>query len=139
MIFLALVLPLPPLLAKYTVISTTIVPLGIVWTTNVRPVADYLGQHDHHGSRGGLTRLLLPWAWLWRRIAGGQYPNHTKTLGRVACAADKIKTPSSFCGFGGRANNHLHETPLAAVMEFLPLQQAFGEYCHKSLCGEVCT
>lgn len=32
---------------------------------------------------------------------------------------------------------HLHETPLAAVMEFPPLRQAFGGYCQKALCSEV--
>ncbi|CAN0386259.1 unnamed protein product [Ectocarpus sp. 12 AP-2014] len=31
---------------------------------------------------------------------------------------------------------HLHETPLAAVMEFPPLRQAFGGYCQKALCSE---
>ncbi|CAN0058171.1 unnamed protein product, partial [Ectocarpus sp. 13 AM-2016] len=34
------------------------------------------------------------------------------------------------------AMGHLHETPLAAVMEFPPLREAFGGYCQKALCGE---
>lgn len=28
---------------------------------------------------------------------------------------------------------------LAGIMRFLPLRQAFGEFCRKSLCGEVTT
>lgn len=125
-----LFLPLPPLLFKYTAISLTIFPLCVVWITNIKPIRDYLRQHDR-GSQAGLPILL------WRRITGGHTPSHG-SLGRVACTTDD-HTRATFHGLGSTSNPHLHETALAAVMEFLPLQQAFGEYCRKALCSEVCT
>jgi len=38
----------------------------------------------------------------------------------------------------GSGYTSANEGPLATIMGFLPLKQAFGEYCQKALCGEVC-
>lgn len=126
------VLPLPDLLLKYVAVSPTIFPLFVVYVTNIKPVRDYLRQHDHEPRRG-LLRLL------WRRITGVQDLTHSNSLGRVACTTSGLKSRSATQhGFGSSANGHFHGTPLVALMEFLPLQQAFGEYCRKALCSEVC-
>lgn len=112
-----------------------------MWTTNIKPVREYLRKHDHYDSPGGLLLLLLPWAWLWRRVTGEKPRNSCNTgsrvAGRVACTTDDNISRATLHGLGSTATGHLHETPLAAVMEFLPLQQAFGEYCRKALCSEV--
>ena len=135
-IFVALLLlPMPRLLVKYTAISLSILPLFTVFITNMKPVRDYLRQHDH-GSRRDLPTLL------WRRLTGGESPGAHSiiSLGRVACTTsheDHKSLASIRSGIGSTAKGHLHETPLAAVMGFLPVQQAFGEYCRKALCSEV--
>ena len=101
------------------------VPQPVAWTITIRPIVDYLRGNDVHGSR---LALLLPWVWLWRRIVHGG----GNSYGRVACAADsKMPTPNRF------ATTHFHDSPLVAVMEFLPLREAFGEYCRRALCSEV--
>lgn len=40
-------------------------------------------------------------------------------------------------GLARSMTTYLHETSLGTVMGFLPLQQAFGEFCRKALCSEV--
>lgn len=54
---------------------------------------------------------------------------------RVACTADlqRQQTSTRIPGSLG----HFCESPLASVMGFLPLREAFGEYCRKALCSEV--
>lgn len=117
----ALLFDLPPIIVAAALIS------------NVKPVIDYLRQGESSGSpRGGLLALLVPWTWMWRRVN-----DSGNRSGRVACTVDgsprhRLKAIGSSSAMG-----HLHETPLAAVMEFPPLRQAFGGYCQKALCSEV--
>lgn len=134
-------LPMSPVVYKYAATALTITPQPIVWIVNIKPIRDYVRQCDHQDSRGCLLLLFLPWAWLWRRTVGGQNPNSSaNSFGRVACTTDDNKsraTLKAVGSIGSIANGHLHETPLPAVLEFLPLQQAFGEYCRKALCSEA--
>ena len=38
----------------------------------------------------------------------------------------------------GSSASRYDEGPLAVIMGFLPLKEAYGEYCQKALCSEVC-
>ena len=77
--------------------------------SNIRPVREVL-RETPPGRRSTVERLLAP--------RYSRTPSHT---------SDDVERQS------GDAN----ENRLAAIMSFLPLRTAFGEFCRKSLCSEV--
>ena len=95
----------------------------IVWTLNVKPVQAFLRQNS-----GDEDKRTL-WSWMLPENIGGI--NHNI---RVACSASERKKSNTR---GQSQFSYLHESPLAIIMGFGPLEEAFGEFCRKALCSEV--
>lgn len=136
----AFTIPMPRILQEYMMVAVAISPQPIAWIINIRPIRDYLRQHGPHNARGGklLLLLALPWAWLWRRVTRRARTSPTNN-DIVACTTnDKGQRSATLPEFHSSGYEHLHGSHLAAIMEFEPLKEAFGEYCRKALCSEVC-
>lgn len=56
----------------------------------------------------------------------------------VTCSSPKSVRSTTTTRKPGSFNSHVNEGRLAAIMGFLPLEEAFGEYCQRALCSEVC-
>lgn len=103
-----------------------------------------------------ISRSRAHTSWVSKPIAGfnGRYssstqpaqppsPNHTAgifprrksghVLIRVAAAAPSARSESLVSRISDG-----HRRPLDDIMDFLPLRVAFGEFCRKALCSEVC-
>ena len=91
--------------------------------SNMKPVRDFILQTDVKED------TLIFW------LTAGWLANNNDS--RVACAAGRQKITSARTGLGSSSSCYLQGTPLFAIMEILPLQQAFGEFCRKSFCSEV--
>lgn len=63
-------------------------------------------------------------------MSGGLVGNNNSNSVVVVCSADRVPSRANFSGAS--------ETALSVLMEFHPLRLAFGEYCRKALCSEVC-
>ncbi|CAM9757068.1 unnamed protein product [Ectocarpus fasciculatus] len=94
----------------------------ISWAIIVRPVRE-------HAHRNGKRPILRSWT-LSARIGGSQNGS------RVFSATSEPERTEIKAFELTKSPSHLHESPLGTVMQFLPLQQAWGEYCRKALCIE---
>ncbi|CAM9865882.1 unnamed protein product [Ectocarpus fasciculatus] len=118
------VLPLSSLAFKYlSAAFMTFSHPPIVWILNIRPIQEVL----HHARKNSIPRgvqMLL--ASSSRRRGRG-----SSTLGCEAVTADVTQNSSQH----GR-ESHADSNRLAGIMSYLPLRDAFGEFCQKSLCSE---
>lgn len=98
-------------------------PKPFSWVIIIKPVREFL----HHGD--GKHGTLRSWVIFGR-------PGRNERLSRVSCTYESTTTGSKPHGLA-RGNTALCRSSLAKVMGFLPLRQAFGEFCCKALCNEV--
>lgn len=127
-----LVFDLLSLSSKVLTITKTLHPLRE--RRNVRPVRDLLHGHQPPSEANRFV-LLPPWnflrTWIFDRF-------NINSAVQIVCTTEIPDSKSYYSGMHNRSS-HLHDTPLAGIMTFEPLKEAFGEYCRKSLCSEVCT
>ncbi|CAM9515470.1 unnamed protein product, partial [Ectocarpus fasciculatus] len=113
------------LAATYILLETVVWLAAAVQGTNrnIRPIQEVL----HHARKNSIPRgvqMLL--ASSSRRRGRG-----SSTLGCEAVTADVTQNSSQH----GR-ESHADSNRLAGIMSYLPLRDAFGEFCQKSLCSE---
>lgn len=93
--------------------------------SNIKPVRGFLrytNENKHH--------TLKQRIFFGRRGAKG-------STSRVACSTPENLRFTTTTRKPGSFDSHFNEGRLAIVMGFLPLKEAFGEYCQKALCSEV--
>ena len=101
-------------------------PIQPSLASNVKPVREFL-----RNTNGGTHHTLTSWIFSKRR--GDQKGNTS----RVACSSAAGTTRSATMGRSGGFDRHFNEGRLAIIMGFLPLKEAFREYCQRGLCSEV--
>jgi len=89
----------------------------------IRPVQAVL-RHVPERRRSRIEILLVP---PQRKVSA------KVSAGTVAVAADHAQKP------GRNGDESCDSNRLASIMRFLPLREAFGEFCRRSLCSEVST
>ncbi|CAN0003379.1 unnamed protein product [Ectocarpus sp. 6 AP-2014] len=118
------VLPLSALAFKYfSVLFMTISHPPIVWILNIRPIQEVL----HHAPRNSIPKGVQMLLALSSRRRGGS----SSAIGGEAVTTDVTQNPSQH----GR-ESYVDSNRLAGIMNYLPLREAFGEFCQKSLCSE---
>ncbi|CBJ33074.1 hypothetical protein Esi_0415_0001 [Ectocarpus siliculosus] len=118
------VLPLSTLAFKYfSVVSMTLSHPAIVWILNIRPIQEVL----HHAPRNSIPKGVQMLLALSSRRRGGS----SSAIGGEAVTTDVTQNPSQH----GR-ESYVDSNRLAGIMNYLPLREAFGEFCQKSFCSE---
>ncbi|CAN0312324.1 unnamed protein product, partial [Ectocarpus sp. 8 AP-2014] len=90
---------------------------------NIRPIQEVLRLAGRNSIPKGVQILL---ALSSRRRRGS-----SSTIGGEAVISDVTQNPSQH----GR-ESYVDSNRLAGIMNYLPLREAFGEFCQKSLCSE---
>ncbi|CBJ33076.1 expressed unknown protein [Ectocarpus siliculosus] len=91
--------------------------------TNIRPIQEVLRHAGRNSIPKGVQMLL---ALSSRRRRGS-----SSTIGGEEVISDVTQNPSQH----GR-ESYVDSNRLAGIMNYLPLREAFGEFCQKSLCSE---
>ncbi|CAB1096751.1 unnamed protein product [Ectocarpus sp. CCAP 1310/34] len=90
---------------------------------NIRPIQEVL----HHAPRNSIPKgvqMLLALSSRRRRSSAA--------IGGEAVTADVTHNPSRHS-----RESYVDSNRLAGLMNYLPLREAFGEFCQKSLCSEI--
>ena len=98
--------------------------------SNIKPVREYLRTTDKDDEQTNTLRSLI---FLDLRGASGSGSS------RVACSSPGMKRAATSNLGIFSSDTRANEGPLANILTFLPLKEAFGEYCQKALCSEVHT
>ncbi|CAB1099917.1 unnamed protein product [Ectocarpus sp. CCAP 1310/34] len=107
----------------FFVIFITISHPPIVWILNIRPIQEVL----HHAPRNSIPKGVQVLLALSSRRRGGI----TSTIVGEAVTPDVSQNPSRHS-----RESYVESNRLAGIMNYLPLREAFGEFCQKSLCSE---
>ncbi|CAM9958917.1 unnamed protein product [Pylaiella littoralis] len=116
--------PMPPLAFKYyCIVLSWISHPPIIWITNIEPVRRVL-RHIPRRRRSTIEQVMLV-----------QPPRISSKKNSVAITLELVENPLDrqqprreiACTDASR---------LSGIMDFLPLKEAFGEYCRRSLCSE---
>ncbi|CAN0007420.1 unnamed protein product, partial [Ectocarpus sp. 4 AP-2014] len=92
--------------------------------SNIKPVRWFLrntNYEKHH--------IVKSWIFLGRRGGKG-------STSRVACSPPETVRSATTTRKPGSFDTHSNQGRLAIIMGFLPLKEAFGEYCQRALCSE---
>ncbi|CAN0262453.1 unnamed protein product [Ectocarpus sp. 12 AP-2014] len=118
------VLPLSTLAFKYSsVVFMTMSHPPIVWIMNIRPIQEVL----HHARRNSIPKGVQMLLALSSRRRRGR----SSTIGGEEVNSDVTQNPSQHS-----RESYVDSNRLAGIMNYLPLREAFGEFCQKSLCSE---
>ncbi|CAM9641314.1 unnamed protein product, partial [Ectocarpus sp. 12 AP-2014] len=90
---------------------------------NIRPIQEVL----HHARRNSIPKGVQMLLALSSRRRG----RSSAAIGGEAVTADVTRNPSRHS-----RESYVDSNRLAGIMNYLPLREAFGEFCQKSLCSE---
>lgn len=94
--------------------------------SNIKPVRGFLRNTNARST----TSSSKSWIFLGRRGGKG-------STSRVACSPPETVRSAATTRKPGSFDTHSNQGRLAIIMGFLPLKEAFGEYCQRALCSEV--
>ncbi|CAB1111006.1 unnamed protein product [Ectocarpus sp. CCAP 1310/34] len=121
-----LLVPMQPLAFKYAHVAHTAISYSpVIWIVNIQPVREILSNNYGctNSTLDGFCLLygIIPWR------------STVKASRTVLPAASAHRSPvhSQIC------SDAYLGTPLDDIMNFLPLREAFGEFCRKALCSEL--
>ncbi|CAB1096998.1 unnamed protein product [Ectocarpus sp. CCAP 1310/34] len=90
---------------------------------NIRPIQEVLYHARRNGIPKGVQMLLA--------LSSRARRRSTSTIGGEEVTSDVTQNPSQHS-----REPYIDSNRLAGIMNYLPLREAFGEFCQKSLCSE---
>ncbi|CAN0183965.1 unnamed protein product, partial [Ectocarpus sp. 12 AP-2014] len=113
------------LAATYLLVETVVWLAAAAQGTerNIRPIQEVL----HHARRNSIPKGVQMLLALSSRRRRGS----SSTIGGEEVTSDVTQNPSQHS-----RESYVDSNRLAGIMNYLPLREAFGEFCQKSLCSE---